>query len=149
MTHKDYMRLALKEAQKAVDEGNAPFGVVVVDPNGKIMWKDHDRVNERMDPTAHGEINAIRSLCPKLKTLSLQGYTFYTTSEPCPTCLTGCIKAQVSKIYFGAETESTASLPLKAIELAKYSKKHPIRVQGGILAKECKKQREEQLRKIN
>ena len=147
MTHENYMKLALKEAQKAVDEGNAPFGVVVVNPDGKVVWKDHDRVNERTDPTAHGEINAIRFLCPKLGTLSLKGYTFYTTSEPCPTCLTGCIKAQVSNIYFGAETESIASLPLKAVELAKHSKKYPIHVQGGILAKECKDQRERLLKK--
>lgn len=118
MTHEDYMKLALEEAKKAVEEGNAPFSVVVVDSDGKVVWKDHDRVNERTDPTAHGEINAIRSLCPKLGTLSLKGYTFYTTSEPCPTCLTDCIKAQVSNLYFGAETEPTASLPIKAEELA-------------------------------
>jgi len=136
------MRLAIEEAQKAVDKGNAPFGVVVVDSGNKVVWKDHDRVNERTDPTAHGEINAIRSLCHKIKSLSLCNYTFYTTSEPCPTCLTGCIKAQVSKIYFGAETESTASVPIKAVELAKHAKKYPIQIQEGILAKECKEQRE-------
>ncbi len=148
MTHEDYMKLALEEAEKAFNEGNAPFGVAVVDSAGKVVWKDHDRVKELMDPTAHGEINAIRALCSKLKTLSLRDYTFYTTSEPCPTCLTGCIKAKVSKIYYGAETESSASLPLKAIELAKYSKKYPIEVQGGILAKECEKQREHLLKKM-
>ncbi len=49
------MRLALREAEKAVHRGNAPFGVVVVDPQGRIAWKDHDRVNELTDPTAHGE----------------------------------------------------------------------------------------------
>lgn len=142
MTHEDFIKLALLEAEKAVDEGNAPFGVIVVDTEGKVVWKDHDRVNEQIDPTAHGEINAIRALCHQLGTRSLKGYTFYITSEPCPTCLTGCIKAQVSNIYYGAETESTASLPLKAVELAKLSKKYPIQVQGGILAKECKEQRE-------
>lgn len=148
MTHEEYMKVAIEEAKMAVDAGNAPFGVVVVDPDGKVVWKDHDRVNERTDPTAHGEINAIRSLCSKIKSLSLRNYTFYTTSEPCPTCLTGCIKAQVSKIYFGAETESTASLPIKAVELAQRAKKYPIHIQGGILAKECKEQRETLLNKM-
>jgi len=148
MTHEEYMKLALEEAKKAVKENNGPFGVVVVDPDGKIAWKDHDLVNELTDPTAHGEVNAIRSLCQRLGTLSLKGYTFYTTSEPCPTCLTACIKAQVSSIYHGAETQPTASLPLKAVELAKISKKYPIYVEGGILAKECKDQRDRLLEKM-
>jgi len=148
MKHEDYMQLALAEAQKSVDEGNGPFSVVVVDSKGKVVWKDHDRVLELTDPMAHGEVNAIRYLCKKLNTLSLNGYTFYTTSEPCPTCLTSCIKAQVSKIYYGADTERSASLPLKAINLAKHSKKYPIEVHGGILAKECLEQRQNLLRQI-
>lgn len=142
MTAEEYMRLAIEEAELSVKEGNGPFAVVVVDPSGAVVWKDHDRQKERMDPTAHGEINAIRYLCPKLKTLSLKGYSFYTTSEPCPTCLTGMIKAQVSKSYYGAKIESTASLPISAEELAGRSKKYPIEVMDGILGNECKEQRE-------
>ena len=141
MTPEKYIKIAMEEAQKAVDEGNRPFGVVVVDPSGELVWQDHDRVKELTDPTAHGEINAIRTLCKTLDTLSLKDYTFYTTSEPCPTCLTSCIKAQVSKIYYGADMEKIASLPLKAAKLAKQSKKHPIEIEGGILSKECLEQR--------
>jgi len=142
MTHEDYIREAMKEADKAVVDGNAPFGVVVVDnESGEIISRDHDRVNEYCDPTAHGEINAIRSLCKELETLSLKHTTFYTTSEPCPTCLTAMIKAKVRENFYGAETETTASLPLKAIDLAKYSTKHPIKVNGGVLAAECLAQR--------
>ncbi len=146
MIHEDYIKLAMEEAQKAVDDGNAPFGVVVVDKDGEVAWRDHDRVNEQVDPTAHGEINAIRGLCKKLNILKLQEYTFYTTSEPCPTCLTACIKAQVASIYYGAPTEETASLPIKALELAQRSKKYPISVIGGILEKECLSQREQLLK---
>jgi tRNA(Arg) A34 adenosine deaminase TadA len=142
MTHEDYMREAMKEADCAVSEGNAPFGVVVVDTNsGAIICRDHDRVKEYCDPTAHGEINAIRKLCKERMTLSLADTTFYTTSEPCPTCLTGMIKAKVPFNYYGAETEITASLPIKAKDLAMYSKKYPIQVISGILAEECLSQR--------
>jgi tRNA(adenine34) deaminase len=137
----ELMRLAIDEAELSVREGNGPFAVVVVDPNGKVVWKDHDRQKELSDPTAHGEINAIRYLCGCLKTLSLNGYTFVTTSEPCPTCLTGMIKAQVSVSYYGAKTEATASLPLSAEMIASYAKKYPIKVLGGILANECLAQR--------
>jgi tRNA(Arg) A34 adenosine deaminase TadA/ribosomal protein S18 acetylase RimI-like enzyme len=141
LEHTPYMELALMEADIAVQEGNAPFGVVVVDPKGNIVWKDHDRVKERMDPTAHGEINAIRALCKKFKTLSLEGFSFYTTSEPCPTCISAMIKAKVSYSYFGCKTEPTASLPISASKLAQYSKNHSIKVTGGILERECLTQR--------
>jgi len=141
MTNEDIMQLAIDEAEQSVKEGQGPFAVVVVDPSGEIVWKDHDRQKEKMDPTAHGEVNSIRYLCGKLKTLSLKGYSFYTTSEPCPTCLTSMIKAQVSNNYYGAKTESTASLPLSAEYLASYSKKYPIKVVGGILSEKCLEQR--------
>lgn len=143
MTHEDYMREALKEADISVREGNAPFGVVVVDTQtGEILCREHDRVKEYCDPTAHAEINAVRKICKERNTLSLRDTAFYTTSEPCPTCLTAMIKARVAKNYYGAETESTASLPLKAKDLAKYSLKYPIEVNSGILAKECLEQRD-------
>ena len=142
MTNEDYMRLAIEEAEKSVKEGQGSFTVVVVDPKGNIAWKDHDRQKELTDPTAHGEINAIRHLCKENNTLSLKGYTFYTTSEPCPTCLTGMIKAQVSKSYYGAKTETTASLPISAEMIASYAKKYPIQVVGGILGAECLAQRQ-------
>jgi tRNA(Arg) A34 adenosine deaminase TadA len=140
MNDEDYMRLAMAEAEKAAGDGNAPFGVVVVDNTGTVVATDHDRVRELTDPTAHGEINAIRNLCKKLGTLDLGDYIFYTTAEPCPTCLSACIKARVRKLFYGAVTEPTASLPIKAEFLAKFSK-NPIELIGGILAAECLEQR--------
>lgn len=142
MTHEDYMKLAIEEAELSVRQGQGPFAVVVVDPEGNVVWKDHDRQKELTDPTAHGEVNAIRHLCKKINSLSLKGYSFYTTSEPCPTCLTSMIKAQVSFSYYGAKTESTASLPLSAEFIASYAKKYPIKVTGGILGEECLSQRQ-------
>lgn len=141
MKPEDYKKLAIEEAELSVKEGNGPFAVVVVNPEGEVVWKDHDRQKELTDPTAHGEINAIRHLCKSLNTMSLRGYTFYTTSESCPTCLTGMIKAQISTSCYGAKTESTASLPLSAEMIASYAKKYPIKVIGGILVDECLAQR--------
>ena len=148
MIHEDYMRLAIEEAEKSVREGNYPFSVVVVDGSGEVVWKDHDRVDEQTDPTAHGEINAIRTLCPKLGKIYIPEMTFYTTSEPCPTCMTACIKAHVKAVYFGVDTESTASLPIKASELASRTKECDIKVVGGILGKECLDQRNRLLEQI-
>ena len=142
MDHEKIMKLAIEEAELSVKEGQGPFAVIVLDPQGNIVWKDHDRQKELTDPTAHGEVNTIRYLCKKLNTLSLKGYSFYTTSEPCPTCLTSMIKAQVSNNFYGAKTEKTASLPLSAEYLASYSKKYPIKFVGGSLGEACKAQRD-------
>jgi tRNA(Arg) A34 adenosine deaminase TadA len=141
MNHETYIKQAIQIAEQSVREGQGPFAVVVLDPEGNVVWTDHDRQKELMDPTAHGEINAIRYLCKKSGSLSLRGYAFYTTSEPCPTCMTGMIKAQVSTSVYGAKTEATASLPLPAEMIASYSKKYPIEVIGGVLADGCLEQR--------
>lgn len=141
MNHEDYIRFAMEQVELAVKEGQEPFGVVVVDPLDQVVWKDHDRQKEFTDPTAHGEINAIRALCKKFNSLSLKNYRFYTTSEPCPTCMTAMIKAQISFCGYGAKTEVTASLPIPAETIVTYSKKYPIKVMGGILEQECLAQR--------
>lgn len=142
MQHEEIMRLALDEAELAVRQGNAPFACVVLDHDGHVVIKDHDRVKELTDPTAHGEVNAIRALCKQLNTLSLKDYIFYTTSEPCPTCMTAMIKAKVPTVYYGAKTEETASLPIPAEFIASKSLKYPISVVGGILAEEALEQRQ-------
>jgi tRNA(Arg) A34 adenosine deaminase TadA len=140
--HEFYIKKAIKVADRAAKNGHHPFAVIVVDADGKIVWKDHNRVKERKDPTAHAEINAIRYLCKKLNTLLLKGFVFYTTSEPCPLCFAAMNNAQVSACYFGAPHHPTQFLPLSAKKLAKYAKKYPIKVKGGILEKECLAQRE-------
>lgn len=141
-----YMSLAMEEAEKSVREGGLPFAVVVVNELGEVVWKDHDRVEELKDPGAHGEVNAIRALCKKFGILSLENMTFYTTSEPCPTCLTYCIKARVKALFYGVKTESTTFLPISAEEIARKSKKYPIKVTGGILADKCLFQRKSLLK---
>jgi len=141
MKPEEIMKIALAEAEKAVHEGNAPFACIVTDQEGIVVLKEHDRVNEYMDPTAHGEVNAMRILCKKLNALSLRDYTFHTTSEPCPGCMASMIKAKVAQVYYGAKTESTASLPIAAESIAEQAKKYPITVTGGILADECLEQR--------
>jgi tRNA(Arg) A34 adenosine deaminase TadA len=149
MNDEVFIRLAVKEAEVATKAGNASFAVVVVGKNGEIVDKDHDRVRELMDPTAHGEVNVIRRLCKKRGTTDLSGLTFYTTSEPCPTCLTACIKAKVTKVVYGCKTEADASLPISAEWIATQSKKNPIEVVGGVLKEECLEQRKRLLKQIS
>lgn len=147
MNHEEIMKRAMEEAELAVSEGNAPFACVVVDNEGNIVLKEHDRVKELTDPLAHGEVNAIRKLCRDRNTLSLSDLTFYTTSEPCPTCMSSMIRAKVSQVFYGAKTEANATLPIPAEYLAEHSKR-PIGITSGIMANECLEQRTQLLKSL-
>ena len=96
-----FMQLAIKEAKKGVLNGDGgPFGAIVV-KNGKMVGKGHNCVVKKHDPTCHGEMEAIRNACKKLNTFDLSDCELYTTGEPCPMCLAGCLWANIKKVYFG------------------------------------------------
>ena len=81
MTPEDFMRLALEEAK----QGDSPYGAVIVKDN-EVVAKGYNTVKRDCDPSAHAEMNVIRSLTAKIQTPSLEGYTIYATGEPCPMC---------------------------------------------------------------
>lgn len=81
-----FMELAVLEALEGIELGHGgPFGAVIV-KNGKVISRAHNMVIVNNDPTAHGEIQAIRSACKKLNTFDLTGCEIYTTGYPCPMC---------------------------------------------------------------
>ena len=102
-----YMKLAIKEAQKGITLGHGgPFGAVIV-KNGKVISKGHNHVVVNNDPTCHGEIDAIRKACKKLKTFDLTGCELYTTGYPCPMCFCAIIWANIKNVYYGCNTTDT------------------------------------------
>ncbi len=96
-----FMRMALEEAQAAAREGNFPFGAVVV-REGKVVARGHNLVHSELDPTAHGEVVAIRAACRALGATTLEGTTLYTTCEPCLMCTGALISAKVERVVIGA-----------------------------------------------
>ena len=96
-----YMSQALEEAKRGLEnhEGG-PFGAVIV-KDGKIISSSHNTVLKSCDPTAHGEINAIREASKILKTHDLSGCVLYTTAQPCPMCLSAIIWANIKDVYYG------------------------------------------------
>jgi tRNA(adenine34) deaminase len=131
-----FMRLALTEAKK----GDAPYGAVIVKDN-EVVAVAHNTVTRDNDPSAHAEINVIRSLTAKLKNHSLQGYSIYTTGEPCPMCATACVWSGLSEIVYGASIQDLIAVNQSQISIsceeviAKSFRK--IKVTKGILKNEC------------
>src|SRR5262249_43768273 len=78
------------------------FGAVIVDIDGKVVAEGSNRVVSNYDPTWHGEMEAIRNACARLKALKLDGCVLYTSSEPCPMCLATAYWAGLDGIVYGA-----------------------------------------------
>ena len=96
-----YMKMAVMQAKQGIAKKHGgPFGTVIV-KNGEVVAKGHNHVLKNNDPTCHGEIDAIRKACKKLKTFDLTGCELYTTGEPCPMCLCACLWANIEVVYYG------------------------------------------------
>jgi guanine deaminase len=96
-----FMRRAIALSRDAIlRRDGGPFGCVVV-KEGKIIGEGWNQVIANNDPTAHGEIVAIRKACRELKTFSLDGCDLYTSSEPCPMCLAAIYWSRIARIFFG------------------------------------------------
>lgn len=105
-----YMKLAIAEAKKGIDHVHGgPFGAVIV-KDGLIIAKGHNTVLKDNDPTAHGEMNAIRKATKKLNSFDLTGCEIYTTGEPCPMCLGAILWANIKNVYFGANIDDTEKI---------------------------------------
>lgn len=101
MSNHDYMQMAIEEARIGITQKHGgPFGSVIV-KDGKIISKGHNMVLKNNDPTAHGEMMAIRKAGEILGTHDLSGCTLYTTGEPCHMCLCAILWANIEKVYYG------------------------------------------------
>jgi tRNA(adenine34) deaminase len=100
--HEDFMGIALEEARAAQAGGEVPVGAVLVDGQGTILSRDHNRTITRCDPTAHAEVNVLREAAVKLGNYRLLSTTLYVTVEPCVMCMGALIHARVARVVFGA-----------------------------------------------
>ena len=93
------MKRAIELSIKSVNNGGGPFGCIVV-KNEKIVSEGSNKVTSTNDPTAHGEIVAIREACRKLNNFNLNGSKIFSTAEPCPMCLSAIYWARIDEIYY-------------------------------------------------
>lgn len=98
----EFLRRAIALATENVVSGKGgPFAAVIV-RDGKIVGEGANSVTATNDPTAHGEVNAIRAAARALGTFTLEGCELYTSCEPCPMCLAASYWARLDAIYYGA-----------------------------------------------
>lgn len=105
MDHLAFLKLSVDEAMDGMRAGDGgPFGAVIV-RNGKILGKGHNTVLKSHDPSAHAEVNAIRSASANVQDHHLTGATIYTNFEPCPMCLGAIYWADIREVYFCADRQ--------------------------------------------
>ena len=104
----EFLRRAIVLAIQNVEVGGGgPFAAVIV-RDGKIVGEGVNTVTTTLDPTAHGEVNAIRAACKALDTFSLAGCELYTSCQPCPMCLAASYWARLDCIFYGSSAADAA-----------------------------------------
>lgn len=96
---KEFIEKAIEISRLSVEKGGGPFGACVV-CNNEIVSLEHNTVTLDNDPTAHAEINAIRAAAKKLGKFDLSDCVIYSSTEPCPMCLSAIYWARIPIVYF-------------------------------------------------
>ncbi len=121
---KEAMNIAIRESKFNFDncyhEGG-PFGAAIV-KDGKILTTAHNTVFESVDVTAHAEIGAIRQACKILHTIDLSDCILFTSTEPCPMCLSAIIWANIRDVYYVNTREDAACIGFRDNMIYQYLK---------------------------
>ncbi len=131
-----FMKLALKQAEKAYLVDEVPIGAVIV-LGEKVIAKAHNQIEKSQVPTRHAEIIAIEKACKKLKSWRLDGAEMYITLEPCPMCAGAIVNARIKKVYFGAYEKKSGSAKSKFDILENSGLNHKTEFLGGVMEDDC------------
>ena len=130
------MRHALALARRAQEEGEVPVGAVVV-LDEKVIGEGWNRPVSASDPTAHAEVQAMRSAAQTLRNYRLLGSTLYVTLEPCAMCVGAMFHARIRRVVYGASDPKTGAAGSTVNLFEEKRLNHHALVQGGVLAQEC------------
>ena len=133
MTDEHYMKQALKESQRAFDEGEVPVGAIIV-MNERIIAKGYNQVEKLTDSTAHAEIIALTAAFNFLGSKYLPDATLYVTIQPCLMCSGALYWSKIGRIVYGADDEKNGYKRV-AQDISPFHPKTIIT--GGILQEDC------------
>jgi tRNA(adenine34) deaminase len=131
-----FMRLAIREAQAALEHDDVPIGAVVV-RDGEVIGAAHNERELRQDPTAHAELIALREASRALGSWRVLDAVLYVTLEPCAMCAGAIVLARVPRLVYGA-TDPKAGAAGSVLDVLDQPRlNHRPVVAGGLLAEEC------------
>lgn len=154
ITDEYYMKIALKEAKKAYNNGDVPIGCVIVyqgssnkkvqkaieDANIKenqIVSKSYNKRNKNKTAIAHAEILAINKACKKIKDFRLDDLVMYVTLEPCQMCAGAIVQSRIKKVVIGCKSFKSGSAGTVLNILNNNEFNHIVETQYGIMESEC------------
>ena len=130
-----FMRLALREAERALEHEDVPIGAVVVS-GGEVIGAGHNERELRQDPTAHAELLAIREASRSLGTWRLLDTVLYVTLEPCAQCAGAIVLGRVPRVVYGTVDPKAGAAGSVLDVLAHPRLNHRPEVAGGLLAED-------------
>jgi tRNA(adenine34) deaminase len=131
-----FMRLAMREAEQALEHEDVPIGAVVV-RGGEVLAAAHNERELRQDPTAHAEIIALREAARAAGSWRVLDAVIYVTLEPCAMCAGAIVLARVPRVVYGASDPKAGACGSVLDVLGEPRLNHRPEVAGGLLAGEC------------
>jgi tRNA(adenine34) deaminase len=131
-----FMRLAIREAERALDHDDVPIGAVIV-RRGEVIGAGHNERELREDPTAHAEILALREAARALQSWRVLESTIYVTLEPCAMCAGAIVLGRVPRVVYGCADPKAGAAGSVLDVLSESRLNHRPVVEGGVLAAEC------------
>ena len=140
-----FMRMALREAEKAAADGEVPTGCVIVEvPEGatmpaeaRILGRAHNQTEGLTDATAHAEMLALSAAFAAKGNWRLQGARLYVTKEPCPMCAGAIVLARVAKVIWGVSDPKRGGGTVFDIFAHPGINHHP-QVEAGLMEEPCR-----------
>jgi tRNA(adenine34) deaminase len=131
-----FMRLALREAERALEHGDVPIGAVLV-RGGEVVAAAHNERELRQDPTAHAEILALRAAAKAAGSWRVLDAVLYVTLEPCAMCAGAIVLARLPRVVYGASDPKAGACGSVLDVLGERRLNHRPELAGGLLAQEC------------
>jgi len=133
---RQFMQLALREAEAAFAENEVPIGAVIVHEN-RVIASARNQREQLHDPTAHAEMIALTQAAQALGNWRLEGATLYVTLEPCPMCAGAIVLARLPRVVYGASDPKAGAVSTLFHLLDDARLNHRAETQAGVLADEC------------
>ena len=131
-----YMKMALREAQKAYALGEVPIGCVIV-YEGRVIGRGYNRRNTDKTTLAHAEIKAIAKACKYIGDWRLEGCTLYVTLEPCQMCAGAIVQSRIDCVVMGCRSPKSGSAGSIINILDNNEFNHQVELKEGVLKEEC------------